>query len=187
MLGRILLVLRRLALRLLLLLLTLLLLFLLQLLLLLPVFLLELLKLLLLLLLDLLPSSVLSVFLLNPLLLLDLPLLDLLAFLVLFLAELFQLLLVPLIKLRVHGGRRIGVPATRPSVRRTIVIGLFPDVGCGRIPRPIALWLLACVVGCRRLVRIISHIGRRLAGIAASRGLVRIILPGRLRWRRVIV
>ena len=149
-------------------------------------FLLELLELLLLFLLDLLPLRFFRAFLLNLLLLLDLPLLDPLAFLVLLLAELVLLLLMPLIELRV--GDRSGAWAIGPSVRRTIIIGPFPAaIVCWLIPCLIALWLLAGVADSRRLVRIISHIGRRLAGIAASRGLVRIILPGRLRWRRVIV
>src|SRR5882762_9281289 len=144
-----------------LLLLALLLLLLLQPLLFLPVFLFKLLELLLLFLLDLLPSSVHSICLLSPLLLLNLSLvdllgllgllllslLDLLALLVLFQAQLVQLLLMPLIELRVHRGIRI--PAVGPSASRAIVIGLFAAVVCGRIPRLIALRLLSGVIGGR--------------------------------------
>ena len=119
-------------------------------LLLLLVFLFELLELLLLFLLGLLPSGVVGVFLLDSLLVLNLFLLDLLALLVLFLAELFQLLLMFLIELGIHGGRRIRVPAIRPGVRRTIIIGLFPDVGCGRIRRLVPLRRLNGIVGGRR-------------------------------------
>jgi hypothetical protein len=99
---------------------------------------------------DLLPSCVHRTSLLNPLLFLDLLLLDLLALLVLFQAQLFQLLLMPLIELRVHRGIRI--PAVGPSASRAIVIGLFPAVVCGRIARLIALWLLSGVIGGRRPV-----------------------------------
>ena len=120
---------------------------LLSLLLLLNLSLVDLLGLLLLSLVDLLPSSVHSISLLNPLLFLDLFLLDLLALLVLFQAELVQLLLMPLIELRVHRG--IWIPAGGPSASRAIVIGLFAAVVCGRIPRLIALWLLSGVVGGR--------------------------------------
>jgi hypothetical protein len=98
----------------------------------------------------LLPSSVHSISLLNPLLFLDLLLLDLLALLVLSQAELVQLLLMPLIELRVHRGIRI--PAVGPSASRAIVIGLFAAVVCGRIPRLIALWLLSGVIGGRQPV-----------------------------------
>src|SRR5467141_770491 len=133
-----------------LLLLALLLLLLLQPLLFLPVFLFKLLELLLLFLLDLLPSSVHSISLLNPLLFLDLLLLDLLALLVLFQAQLVQLLLMPLIELRVHRGIRI--PAVGPSASRAIVIGLFPAVVYWRIPRLIALRLLSGVIGGRQPV-----------------------------------
>ena len=114
------------------------------------VFLLELLELLLLFLLGLLPSGVVGVFLIDSLLLLDLLLLDLLALLVLFLAKLVELLLMLLVELGVHGGRRIRVPAIRPSVRRTIIIGFFPDVGCGRIRRLLLLRRLNGIVGGRR-------------------------------------
>jgi len=107
----------------------------------------DLLGLLLLSLVDLLPASVHSISLLNPLLFLDLFLLDLLALLVLFQAELVQLLLMPLIELRVHRG--IWIPAGGPSASGAIVIGLFAAVVCGRIPRLIALWLLSGVVGGR--------------------------------------
>jgi hypothetical protein len=107
----------------------------------------DLLGLLLLSLVDLLPSSVHTISLLNPLLFLDLLLLDLLALLVLFQAKLVQLLLMPLIELRVHGGIRNRVPAVGPSTSRAIVIGLFAAVVCWRIPRLIALWLLSGVIG----------------------------------------
>src|SRR5258708_34664733 len=56
---------------------------------------------------------------------------------------------MPLIELRVHRGIRVRVSAAGPSASRTIVIGLFPPVVCGRIPRLIALWLLPGVVGGR--------------------------------------
>src|ERR1700674_3713956 len=163
-----------------------LLLFLLQLLLFLPVFLLELLELLLLFLLGLLPSCVVGILLLNPLLLLDLLLLNPLALLILLLAELVQLLLMPLIELRVHRGDRIRVPAAGPSDGRTIVIGLIPARVCRRIPRLTALWLLSCVIGGRRPVRIVLYIDRRLSGVVGSQGLIRITLHIGLRLARVV-
>ena len=110
----------------------------------------DLLGLLLLSLVDLLPSCVHRISLLNPLLFLDLLLLDLLALLVLFQAQLVQLLLMPLIELRVHRGIRI--PAVGPSASRTIVVGLFAAVVCGRIARLIALRLLSGVIGGRQPV-----------------------------------